>query len=133
MFLITSMLTPFQSTLPVRGATAKTHKIRRAFLQGFPNFQNLHGTFRPRAGCDSAICRIVPDLSRCEPGGKSVGTWGSHLEDGGDVAAEGIEDAHLAVRRQRCGRSDQQHKYQQRGKELFHFDARLSCHLMEWR
>lgn len=52
---------------------------------------------------------VVDDL-RSQLDGQHV-----QLADGGDIAAQRIEHAHLAVRRQRHDRRSQHHKSQQRG------------------
>lgn len=73
----------FQSTLPVRGATAEMHKKIVRFCERVSRFGIMYGGFHRDARRNSACeCTISPS-GGCEPGGESMCAWCSQLDDEG--------------------------------------------------
>ena len=63
----------FQSTLPVRGATAEMHKIIVYFCKGCSVFGKLYETFRMYVRLDSHISNIVSAETGANLTGKACG------------------------------------------------------------
>ena len=73
----------FQSTLPVRRATAKMHKTVMHFCKGLPISKDTCVKFHLHTMQSSTIRSIFPASNGCEPAGKSMCAWGSRLDNQG--------------------------------------------------
>lgn len=57
---------------PRAGSDSRSAQNNRVFLQKFPSFSELHGTFHQHARRSNVIYCIFPAPNRCEPDGKTM-------------------------------------------------------------